>query len=659
MADHFHLFARAVHERFNAMATDELFTVDAGDLYETYLAAYPAGSNPIFRERTEHDCSACKNFVRNIGHVVSLAGGHVHTVWSIAADLPHPYNIVAARMDEVVRQLPVNSVYRTKERRYGAERNVEVKDGQVREWRHFFCDVPTRNKCDNPDQVRGEINTAVHVFQRGLSELSIGALETVLELIDAGSLYRGAEKRHLVVEFLNVKRAYLTADDKTLFAWANAGSPATRFRSDVIGTLVSDLSEGVDMEKAVRLFESKVAPTNYKRTSTLITPRMIEQAVTQLRALGLESAVERRMARLSDVSVNNVLFVDNAVRPAMRDGNLTDMLMSAVKPATPDLKHATPITIDDFMASVVPTASSIDLLVQNRHVGNFVTLTAPVHADDAAAKLFRWDNGFAWSYDGDVADSIKQRVKRAGGNVDAPLRVSLAWHNADDLDLHAQCPDGHVYYSSKKGILDVDMNGIDRHDAVAPVENLSWRQYRDGNYRIHVHQFHLRNRENYGFEIEFHFNGETHNLSWSKPVTQGMEIPLVSFTIDRGQMRNLAFGPGLVGGNASQSVWSVSTETLVPVNTLMHSPNHWDGHGVGQKHWFFMLKGCKNPAATRGIYNEFLNPALEPHRKVFEILGSKTKCQPTDDQLSGVGFTAARGDTVTAVVKGRAFNIQF
>jgi hypothetical protein len=101
----------------------------------------------------------------------------------------------------------------------------------------------------------------------------------------------------------------------------------------------------------------------------------------------------------------------------------------------------------------------------------------------------------------------------------------------------------------------------------------------------------------------------------------------------------------------------------VPVDTLLASPNHWGGQAVGNKHWFFILKGCKNPEPARGIYNEFLRSDLEPHRKVFEALGAKTKCEPTNDQLSGIGFSSTRSDEATVVVKGRsrikAYNIKF
>lgn len=655
----FHVFATAVNTRFNQIATTELYTVDTGDLFENYLAAFPAGTNPLFRVRTEFDCSCCKNFVRNIGHVVAIVGGHIHTVWSIP-NLPYPFNVVAAALDDLVRQLPITGIYRTTERKYGAQRTVSMASGETvaKEWNHFFCAVPTRNRPTNPDKARGDANTAAQVFRRGLDELSITAAETVLDLIAGNSLYRGEEHKRAVSEFATVKRAYDTAPDKNLFVWSNVDNPVARFRNTAIGTLVTDLSAGTPLDDAVRMFESKVAPTNYKRTTALITPRMIEQAVTQLRDLGLESAIERRMARLADVSVNNVMFVDNSVRGVMRDGNLTDMLMSAVKPVTPDLKHATLISIDEFVTSVVPTASSIDLLVQNKHVGNFVTVTAPAHAD--AGKLFRWDNGFAWSYEGEVADSIKQRVKRAGGNVDnATLRVSLSWSNFDDLDIHCHDPlNRHIYYGDKHNVLDVDMNagGPRSRD---PVENLSWVRaaLRDGVYRVSVNQYAKRENIDVGFTIEVECGGELRRFHYDKAVAGNVEC--FGIHIRDGQIAGMVVRPALKADAASQSVWSVATETLVPVNTLMSSPNHWDDQGVGNKHWFFILKGCKNPAATRGIYNEFLDARLEPHRKVFEVLGSKTKCEPTDDQLSGVGFSSARGDSVTAVVKGRAYNIQF
>jgi hypothetical protein len=112
-----------------------------------------------------------------------------------------------------------------------------------------------------------------------------------------------------------------------------------------------------------------------------------------------------------------------------------------VKKTAPKADKAIPITIDEFIKTVVPTAESLEAFVENRHLGNFVSLTG----SDGPERLFKWDNNFAWSYDGDVTDSVKQRVKAAGGNVDAKLRVSLSWFNFDDLDIHAITPSGTTY----------------------------------------------------------------------------------------------------------------------------------------------------------------------------------------------------------------------
>ena len=82
---------------------------------------------------------------------------------------------------------------------------------------------------------------------------------------------------------------------------------------------------------------------------------------------------------------------------------------------------------------------------------------------------------------------------------------------------------------------------------------------------------------------------------------------------------------------------------------------------MGNKHTFFVLHGAKNDEPTRGIYNEFLHPRLEPHRKVFEVIGDKTKCQPTDGQLSGLGFSSTKKTSFLVRVqqgkKQRLFNV--
>lgn len=661
----FHAFATRIHARYTDLAKGELFTVGTTDgIFEHYLSSFPVGTNPIYKTRTEHDCSCCKNFVRNLGRVVSISDGTVRTVWDVQG-LEYPFNEVAASMAAFVRSQPITSIFRTKGPSYGAESTRQLlEDGTVKRWNHFHGKVAFTHLNTSPDESRGTFNTAAHVFRRGLEELKPDALQTVLDLIGSKALYRGEEHLPAVKGFRDLQRAYMVCADeqaRAIFVFANATSLGARFRNTVIGTLVQDLSAGVDLEHAMKSFETKVAPTNYKRTTALITPRMVQDAMKTIEELGLEPALQRRLANLSDISVSNVLWVDRSAQAKMK-GGIADVLMAATT-STPADGKATEIGIDTFMTDILPTAVAVDLYLRNTHLTNFVTLTAPVNPD--TGKLLRWANDFAWSYDGNITDSIREKVKAAGGNVDAKLRFSLAWYNHDDLDIHVREPNGnHIYFGYKDGKLDVDMNcGFGPRGALTrqPVENVSFARPLDGIYKVWVHQYSRRETNDVGFSIEVASERGTAQLSYPKGVTT--EVQVGAFKVVGGAIVEAAYGPGILGTGIAQTKWGLKTEGMVKVQTVMFSPNYWDDNAVGNKHWFFMLDGCRVEEPMRGIYNEFLSPALEKHRKVFEVLGDKSKCPPTDDQLSGLGFSSTRGDTVTVSVKTdrstRLYNIRF
>ncbi len=662
MAD-FHPFADATKTRFDEMSKGELFVVniDKDVVWEAYLAAFPEGENPIYRERTEHDCSCCKNFVRNVGNVVAVVNGKLQSVWSVSG-LEYPYSVVAEKLAELIETASIDDLFRTKEASFGAKQSKELlADGTVKKWNHFYASVDRKHLSNQVDMDLGNYRTTAHVFKRGLVELTPEAFQTVRDLIESKSLYRGEEFLASVLEFQKQQTKFnkLDAQGKETFVWTQANSPASRFRNTAIGTLVQDLSAGEDLEKAVRSFEAKVAPTNYKRPTALITPRMVEDAMKTIKELDLEAALERRFARISDVSVNNVLWVDNASRSKMRDGIADVLMAAAVETKQKQVTAPKDITIDDFMEKVVPSAQSIELMVKNSQQSNFVSLTAPVHQD--SGNLFKWNNDFAWSYDGNITDSIKEKVKRAGGNTNAPFRVSLAWFNFDDLDIYVTEPNGNVItFYNKSGKLDVDMNaggGRSRE----PVENVSFTRPADGTYIVQVNQYSQRETTDVGFVIEIENNGTIHQYSHTK-VARGT-IKVGEITLTNGQISKINFSKDMVGGSIPQEKWGIETEKFVKVSTLMKSPNYWDENAVGNKHWFFILEGCKNDLPARGIYNEFLNSKFETHRKVFEVLGDRTKCQPTDDQLSGVGFSSTKGDSVIVKVltsKGtQQYNINF
>ena len=384
-----------------------------------------------------------------------------------------------------------------------------------------------------------------------------------------------------------------------------------------------------------------------------VTKRMIADAQAKVNELGLASALERRYATIDDITINNILFADRSAKKAM---NVFDDLSSRIPESKKALDRVEEVPVEKFLADVLPTAESLEVRFENRHANNLVSL---VTAGDPTSKLlFKWPNRFSWSYVGDLTDSIKERVKQAGGRVDADFRCSLSWFNYDDLDLHLTEPGGNeIYYANRLsgasgGQLDVDMNAGSETTRSA-VENIffpSKERMREGSYILAVHNFCLREKSNIGFEIEIEFGGVVHSFTYDKPVLDEQLVEVAKFKYThKGGFEIISSLPST---QSSKTMWGVPTQVFHRANVVMLSPNHWDEHSVGNKHYFFMLEGCRNEGVARGFYNEFLTGDLSKHRKVFEIVGAKMKTEESDRQLSGLGFSSTQRNQLLCRVKG-------
>lgn len=652
----------AVSKQFAKMQQHQLFRtgVDKDALYATYLNSFPEGTNLLFRKRTKHDCSCCKQFIRAIGDVVAIIDGKLVSIWDVELD-DATYSPVAAAMAELVKRHGITGKFLHYEKHAGTDKTFEQRIGEApHRWDHFFVNIPAqfvKEKASIPSLV-GAHRSSYDVLYRALRELKMDAIDTVLELIDQNSLYRGAEHRAAVAAFKALKQGFSSRveEEQSLYIWSKVdvvGSLA-HIRNTSIGTLLVDLSEGVDLEHAVKKFETMVAPANYKRPTALVTQAMINQAKETINVLGLGSALERRYAHASDIAVNNVLFKDNVAKRLNVD--VFDDIAVSTKPKNFD--RVEEIHIDKFISDVLPSAQQIEVLFEGKHKGNLFSLIAP--SDPTAGKLFKWDNGFSWSYNGDMADSIKERVKQAGGNVTGDLCCRLAWFNYDDLDLHMA--EASNYYeisfrnrsqrSPSGGMLDVDMNagsGITR-EAVENIYYPTISKMRNGVYHLFVNQFCQREAKDVGFQVDIDLLGDVQTFTYDKPVKNGENITVARIVKEANGLVKIE--GALPNSTRSQQVWGINTNQFHRVKLFTLSPNYWGERGVGNKHYFFVLDGCKNDGNARGFFNEFLSSDLDKHRKVFEIVGSKMKAQNDDEQLSGLGFSSTAKNQVVVKVTG-------
>ncbi len=730
-------------------------------LWEAYLASFPEGTNPVYKERTDHDCSCCKHFIRTMGGVVAIVDGKIKTLWDFEPTDTF-YDAVSEAMDDLIVNAAIDNIFLHTEKQVGVEKSfaqVLMFKGEGRSeaearvdalmnspeyetvtWEHFHLHLPANvvMKKDAIGPKLSETRSTYDVFKRGLEELTLDAVDTVLELIAQNSLYRGEEHVAVLEAFRKLKLEFEAAKQHTatvelahssngtqihsaidraaaLFVWSHYNDFGARIRNTAIGTLLQDLSgtpcaspstcladadydipaghthDSLDLEDAVRKFEKVMAPANYKRPTALVTKAMIVKAQEKVEELGYASALERRYATIDDITVNNILFADRRTTKLGKKNVFEDL---AGKVPEKSLDKMEEISIEKFLSDVLPKTESLEVMMENRHGGNLVSLIAPV--DPGAKNMFKWPNRFSWSYSGDVADSIKERVKKAGGNVTGDLCCRLVWDYTDDLDFHMKEPDDtRIYYgnvrrfSASGGMLDLDANGRDGMKA-EPVENIFYadkKHMKEGVYQLSVNNY-ARRSDGKGFEVEIEFDDQKHNFVYEKALRAGEFVHVADIAYSKKD--GFKIQGKFASTQSSKTVWNVSTMTFQKVNVVMLSPNYWDNlctvckgtgnsttfntkvgtyedcpscmgdgkknevgvHGVGNKHYFFMLDGCRNEERARGFYNEFLSAELEPHRKTMEMVGAKMKTDEADRQLSGLGFSSTQRSSLLCRVKG-------
>ena len=687
MSLEFKPFRQELENNFKKMCKDNehLFEVnlDKDKLWEIYLDTIPAEDNKIFKVRREFDCSCCRHFIKSIGAVVAIKSGKVISIWDFESKEPK-WSQVAKALSDYVKSNPITDVYMSKFPSVGTDYNMmESEEGKAIRWDHFYLKLPqsmvfTNRYGDTIDSQRGQYRDVKNVFKRSLDELTLDSIETVLDLVNQGSLYRGDEYKHMLVSFRQHKLAYmkLSDEEKELYAWeksVKSDTATAKIRNTAIGTLLIDVSEGLDLEEAVRKYESVTAPSNYKRSKPIFTKKMLEDAQKTLTDLGYLESLERRYANADDITINNILFSNKETQKRIQGGvaNIFDELSKETKGAPKKFDRVEEIPIDKFINDVLPSVSEVEAYVEGRHIPNFMSLIAPVHRDSKS--MFKWNNNFSWAYSGNVTDSmVKQNVKNAGGKVDGVLRFSIQWNDMgewdrNDEDAHCIEPNGNeIYYGNKRngytgGNLDVDI--INPKKNVPAVENITWpdiHKMSEGVYRFFVNCFCGRCGRS-GFRAEIEFNGQIYAFDYSKPLRSHENVRVAEVTLKDGQFSIKELLPS---NCSSREVWGIKTNEFTPVTVICYSPNYWDAQdGIGNKHYFFMLKDCVNPELPNAWYNEFLNDELYPkHRKVMEAMSSKAHVKEAPDQLSGIGFSSTVKNDLVVKVKGatdRVLKIKF
>ena len=637
----------ALQEHFKVLVenNDTLYQTDVSrdELWDTYINSFP------IEVRQEYNCNSCRQFIKRYGNIVAIKNNSLVSIWHFGIN-DSIYQTVISNLDSLVISRPINNKFITDTTKLGTNYTYQLVDRKSIKWDHFYYRLPHKQFTLRNELTRNstlsEFRQCKQVFKRALDEIEITATETVIDLINQGSLYRGDEFKGLLSSFLQLQNNYklIHIDERDNYCWdttSKINPSISKIRNSAIGTLLIDLSEGEDLNIAVTRYERVVAPTNYKRPKPLISNKQIEEAQKTIEQLGYLNSLARRQATLNDVTVNNILFANRATT-INKESDIFDVLKRAVTVDVKQLAKVEEIKLDDFIDKVIPTAKRIRLFLENRHENNLISLITAKNED--APSLFKWNNRFSWCYKNNLADSIKQQVIDAGGKVEGKLRISLAWSNYSDLDLHLYLPNkGHIYYAKKQSVttggeLDVDMNVSPT--TRKPVENIIFdkdSKLLAGNYKIIVNNYTDREPNN-RFTVEVEYDNIIHTFEYLENLTTSVTVAEFKYSNKKG----LTFTNTINSTTSSKEIWSLATNRFHNVELISYSPNYWDSevNQIGNKHIFFFLEGCKNVEPVRGIFNEYLKEDLNRnHKRVFEVLASKMVVEEVNKPLCGLGFS--------------------
>lgn len=677
--------------------------ISGQQVWDAYLASFV--NDPIFRDpaSSEHNCNLCNNFIRRYGNIVSVDENYNLVSIFDVEGIDEEYKETAKQLSQLIKSAKIRDVFfetfdslhslnyeKTVKTnpvfRLGLDKNVKrytkeeaekfgvVKADEIRTFNHLHLDLPTQfvdKTGKSIESIMGDYKSPKQVFQRAMEEISIDTLNLVRDLIKQGSLLDGETHLYKVEQFIPLKKEYdeLAKKERDNWCWVKSYNlPIAKFKNELIGVLCSALAEGEELNKACQSWNKRVDPANYMKAVAPITKKQIEEAKKFVEANGYEESFDRRFATAEDIKVSEILHI-NATENKVKVVSLFDGVKAPpTRHKRSEFDNVEEVTIDKFMNDILPTCTGVEALLKNSHLGNMVTLTTANNPD--SKPIFKWDNNYSWTFNGNLAgkSQIKEEVKLKGGSVTGVLRFSMAWADGDkdnsDLDLHCIEPNrNEIYYSQKfsqrtGGNLDID---ITQPNGRLSVENITYPKLEkmiDGEYKLFVHQFAERGSK--GFKAEVEFDGEIYSYEYNRPLKNKSNVNVATVTLKDGKFSIEHHLPETSG---SKEIYGLETNNFHKVNLVCLSPNHWGENKVGNKHFFFMLEGCKTPTSIRSFHVENLIPELVTHRKVMEVLGTTNMIEPNSGkELSGLGYNATVRDELIVRLSGthkRVIKIKF
>lgn len=377
--DPFPALQACVAEYFSAFAKGPFFTTDAEGLFDVFLAQLPEELRPTY------DCHACKAFIERYGGLVTLdEDGYMCPVaWPF--DAPEPFREAVTRMARKVTTAKVTGVFLSPDLVWGTPITGA--------WHHLAV-IPARASVFHSTPLKTARQAMAAKLEertalaRGLADFPEATVRQAVALLESDAMGR-SEKVLGVAQWLlalHHRRAAtkLKALRENMVWHATATAPPgwCFVRSTMIGTLLTDLVDGLPVEAVARRFAEKMNPLVYMRPQAPPTAGNLAQAEKVVEVLMSAKALARRFATLDDVQK---LWVPPEIEPQAKGKVFGHLAPQKDEPVDVPTNR---ITWEKFARDVLPGAEKIDYRVPP--LGPFIALLTA--ADPTAPPILQWDD---------------------------------------------------------------------------------------------------------------------------------------------------------------------------------------------------------------------------------------------------------------------------
>jgi hypothetical protein len=377
--DNYHVFLQDLREHFlsatyNPAGSEKLFTTDAYGLWNAYLNNFPPEWQQHF------NCHACRDFIGKYGGLVTIreSGETTPVMWQRHyTDGIYKKSVEACY--KIVKKAKVTGVFISDKNRLGIRKN---------DFYHMHVDLQDSmilKSIYKPHEIYAEKKQDFILLARTLHEYTIDEITMAVGILSEDTVNRADKFLNMTKWFLKLKRS-LTGNKQNIIWRAVADAPTgfCHIKNTMVGTLLDDIKSGMPFVSIKRRFNDAMNPLKYQRPQTKPDDQNIEQAESIIEKMGCADSLRRRYATIDEIPT---IWKPTHFK-APQDGIFGHLKKGAMKDKMEfDAKK---ISYEKFLADVIPTAISINVILQNRAMNFGAIVTAEI---PDSQRILKWDNG--------------------------------------------------------------------------------------------------------------------------------------------------------------------------------------------------------------------------------------------------------------------------